>query len=82
MKYLIKAVCHWDDSLFELVDIDGKSYKVDILVDAEVKPPKCALKTNDSFLTWKKSLVGKFIEIESLVPYEYFTSGQIKITKK
>jgi len=81
MKYLIKSITVFDNTLFELVDKDGHTYKVDILVDGEVKIPKSALETDESFQSWKKSLVGKFIEIEGLVPYEYFTSGKIKITK-
>ena len=81
MKYLIKSIVTYDDTLYELVDEDGKTYKVDILVDAEVKIPKYAEKDDASWKKWKKSLVGKFIEIERLVPYEYFTGGKIKIIK-
>lgn len=79
MKYKVRKQCEYDERRFDLENIYGEVYSVDIYTDGELNPPQECLEDNEKFGAWLKSFIGKELEIEKITPYAYFTSGSIKI---
>ncbi len=81
MKYKILSQDPQHERVFKLQDEDGEKYNVDIYTDGYLPNdyPDGADETAESWRAWLGTYVGKTVEIEKIVPYMYFSSGEVKI---
>ena len=64
---------------FTAIDSNGDAYNIDIWMDGNLEAPEEALATIDNFNKWLKSLVGKTVICDKIVPLYYFTNGKVKL---
>lgn len=80
-RYLVIKQNHLNEREFEIQDIEsGEKFYVDLYTNGNFEPPLGADETHESWVKWlKETFDGKEIEIESIIPYGYFISGDAKL---
>jgi hypothetical protein len=79
MIYKVIKQSSIDDRVFTLQDVNGNSFDVDFYSGGGIDHPEGVEKTPESWSSWLKTFIGKELEIEKIVPYIYFSIGEVKV---
>lgn len=63
---------------YELKGSDGRTYRADLFVDASFKDYPSGTISEQTGISKEdvdNEIIGKFVEIDELIPYEYIASG-------
>lgn len=79
MKYEILGY-NQQQNYFECRCEDGCEHRIDLLVDGNLHKPSHKM-TNEQYLEFKKSLIGRTVTIEKLTPYIEIAHG-VKLLRR
>jgi hypothetical protein len=79
MKYKVLKQHIHDERQFTLEDENGEKFEVDFYTGGKFAHPEGVDHTAESWRAWLGTFVGKTLELEKIIPYVYFSSGEQKI---
>ena len=81
MQYKVLRQHSIDERLFTLEDENGEKFEVDFYTGGAFHHPEGADMTAESWREWLGTFIGKTLELERIVPYIYFSSGEQRIVE-
>ena len=76
MKYKVLRQHPIDERQFTLEDESGEKFEVDFFTGGKFKYPEGVDTSAESWRAWLGTFVGKTLELERLIPYLYFSTGE------